>query len=95
MKQITTVENILKEKGAIDNFYCIDTRLTTRLGAYIHILKKRGWTFRKEMHDKNCHYYVVSRPVVKEQVKEKVVQTVQSSLFSIYPKKIYDGVWKQ
>lgn len=33
----------LLEHGEIDNFWCIDTRLTIRLGAIIHTLRQDGW----------------------------------------------------
>lgn len=32
----------LMREGKIDNFYCIDNRWTTRLGAVIHSLQKEG-----------------------------------------------------
>lgn len=35
----------LREKGSIDNFYCIENRITTRLGAFIFTLKEEGWAF--------------------------------------------------
>lgn len=46
MEKKETIENkvmkILREKGEIDNFYCIDNRITIRLGAVIFKLKEAG-----------------------------------------------------
>ncbi|EKS7395418.1 hypothetical protein QCJ98_001197 [Campylobacter coli] len=43
ISQEKQVLNILLNKGKIDNFYCIDTRITTRLGAYIYNLRNKGY----------------------------------------------------
>jgi len=77
----------LKEHGQIDNFYCIDNRITTRLGAVIFKLKQEGWGFRTEMKEKNCFYYVTKKP-------EEVIAGVDfgkdieklNTLFPSYPK---------
>lgn len=45
MKQITAKDkilNILRHEGSIDNYRCIDQRLTTRLGAVIYKLIQEG-----------------------------------------------------
>jgi len=34
--------SLLKSQGYISNYYCIDTRLTIRLGGVIHKLKEQG-----------------------------------------------------
>lgn len=57
------VKEILLNKGKIDNFYCIDTRLTTRLGAIINLLKNEGMEFDEEKSGyingtKNWRYYL-------------------------------------
>jgi hypothetical protein len=47
----------------IDNFQCIHSRLTLRLGARIFDLKQKGWDFRTEMReDKNTVYAVTNVP---------------------------------
>lgn len=45
MKELTQEEkiyNILNNQGYVDNFYCIDNKITIRLGAVINKLKKSG-----------------------------------------------------
>ena len=39
-KQI--VKERLEKYGVVDNYYFIDNRITTRLGAYIHTLRDEG-----------------------------------------------------
>ena len=36
------IYNILQNTGMVDNFYCIDNRITTRLGAVINKLQSEG-----------------------------------------------------
>lgn len=62
MNQLDTIVLKLQRDGAIDNFWCIDTRLTTRLAAHILKLKKRGWEFRTERDGKNYIYYAIKDP---------------------------------
>lgn len=45
MSQNHTIEKILERDGKIDNYTCIQTRLTLRLAARINDLKKVGWQF--------------------------------------------------
>lgn len=46
--QFERVFNILLKRGSITNFYCIENRITTRLGAIIHKLRKMGWVINGE-----------------------------------------------
>lgn len=59
-----TIINILNKEGEIDNHYCIDRRITTRLGAVIHKLKTEGWDFDTVINHqtKNCNYIVKKQP---------------------------------
>lgn len=65
MTQLDTIKEKLRRDGHVDNFWCIDTRLTTRLSDKIFKLKKLGWEFRKEMDGKNCVYYATKDPEKK------------------------------
>lgn len=59
------VERILLRDHKIDNFFCIDTRLTTRLGAYIYTLRNKGYnilTMRNYDNTKNTFYFLVKQP---------------------------------
>jgi hypothetical protein len=40
--QLQIVREHLEKYNVIDNYWCIDTRLTTRLGAIIHTLRSEG-----------------------------------------------------
>ena len=86
------VERLI-EFGEIDNFYCIDNKLTYRLGARIFDLKKLGWEFRTEKKGKNCYYYPISWPIFNAKpipsfqsssVKE-IVETKQESVVPVGP----------
>ena len=72
---------ILKTQGRVDNYYCIDNRITTRLGAYICQLKKEGWNFSKKMEDKNCVYTVVKEKSILE-LSEIGKKNLQEALFT-------------
>lgn len=72
MKQTTKalIERILREEGYIDNFFCIDEKITTRLGAVIHNLRNEGWYFDDEKsgyigETKNWRYVLKSAPPLK------------------------------
>jgi len=43
MTQIEQIKTILRRDGKINNFYCVDTKLSLRLAMHIDVLKKRGW----------------------------------------------------
>lgn len=63
--QLEKIENILYAQRKIDNFFCIDTRLTTRLGAYIHILRTKGYdiqTQRNYENTRNTFYFLIKAP---------------------------------
>lgn len=36
---------MLRERGYVDNYMCIQEKITLRLGAVIHVLKAEGWKF--------------------------------------------------
>lgn len=80
--------NRLNETGQVDNFWCIDNRITTRLGAVIHKLKKVGWEFDKQMVEKNCVY------IAKK--KFKVVETQKGTVPvpQLFTYKVYEPVTK-
>ena len=70
------VIRILREEGKIDNFRCIDNRITIRLGAIIHNLTKEGWAFNTHFsiapnQKKNFVYEVVSDPKVVRERKQQ------------------------
>jgi hypothetical protein len=66
MSQLTRIEEILERDGYIDNFYCIENRLTLRLGARIADLKELGYIFRTErLPNKNYIYHLVAVPKPK------------------------------
>jgi len=61
--QNARVLRILKEQGYIDNFDCIKSGLTLRLGARINDLKRKGVLFDEEKSGfipgtKNYRYYL-------------------------------------
>lgn len=70
MKKITVkdkVEQILKDRGCVDNYYLIDNRITTRLSDVILHLKEEGWEFDEEKsgyigNTKNWRYVVKKSP---------------------------------
>ena len=62
MTQKDVIIEILLKQGFIDNYHCIDNRISIRLGAIIFELKKEGWDFRTEMVGKNFHYYAIKKP---------------------------------
>lgn len=45
MTQKQRVEKILREKGCVDNFYCLENKITLRLASVISALTKQGWQF--------------------------------------------------
>jgi hypothetical protein len=61
------VEDILKQKGWVDNFYCIDNRISLRLSDIIMTLKEEGWEFDDEKsgylnpNQKKNWYYVAKK----------------------------------
>lgn len=61
------IENKLRKDGVVDNFWCIENRITTRLGAVIHVLKEAGWQFYDDRSGfapgtKNWRYYLKATP---------------------------------
>ncbi len=62
------VVEILEKEGRIDNFYCIDNRITTRLSDVIFRLMKEGWVFDHDTSGyakgtKNWVYKLKSKPI--------------------------------
>lgn len=62
----------LRKHGYVDNFWCIDRRITTRLGAVIFVLKEEGWKFDEVRSGfitgtKNFRYWLTSAPAEKKQ----------------------------
>ncbi|EQA3513747.1 helix-turn-helix domain-containing protein [Campylobacter coli] len=68
ISQEKQVLNILLNKGKIDNFYCIDTRITTRLGAYIYNLRNKGYAIEtvRNKETRNTFYILKSTPKIKK-----------------------------
>ncbi len=64
LKQEQRVLNILLNTGQVDNFYCINNRITTRLGAYIYNLRNKGYVIEttRNKETKNTHYILRSVP---------------------------------
>ncbi|EHV1413903.1 hypothetical protein K0C29_001834, partial [Campylobacter jejuni] len=54
--------------GIIDNFYCIDKRITTRLGAYIYNLRNKGYEIEtvRNKETRNTFYILKSTPKIKK-----------------------------
>lgn len=55
------IKEILEQQGFISNYYCIDTRLTTRLSEYIRQLREEGMEIEtdfdpKKNRNKDCIY---------------------------------------
>ncbi|EAC1928935.1 hypothetical protein KHU25_001751 [Campylobacter coli] len=68
ISQEKQVLNILLNKGKIDNFYCIDTRITKRLGAYIYNLRNKGYAIEtvRNKETRNTFYILKSTPKIKK-----------------------------
>ena len=70
------IKNRILETGQVDNFWCIDNKITTRLGAVILVLRKEGMIFEgkygkelgkpRELH-KNFYYFLLN-PVPKQTI---------------------------
>lgn len=59
-------------EGCVNNYECIDKRVTTRLGAYIHRLRNRGLNIHTQENfngTKNTFYFLVNAKE-KARVKE-------------------------
>lgn len=70
MTKTKLIEQKLKRDGYVDNFWCINNKISTRLGAVIHVLKTRGYEFdeiRSGYMDgtKNWRYYLLGGPKPK------------------------------
>lgn len=67
------VRKILLANGKIDNYYCIENKLTIRLGAIMCALKEEGFKFTSNYIEgtKNCVYTLVDTP--KVEVKRLIV----------------------
>lgn len=83
MSQKSRVLKILKEKGEIDNYFCIDTRLSTRLGAIINDLKADGYEFDEVKsgyipNTKNWRYVFKSKPKFEYRVEGRPELLIKS-----------------
>lgn len=65
------VKDLLNQRGVVSNFYCINNKITIRLGAIIHLLTQEGWEFNsyygkekgfKKEYWKNYYYEVKNKP---------------------------------
>lgn len=67
-RQEKIVLELLLKNGIIDNFYCIDERITTRLGAYIYNLRNKGYTIEtvRSKETRNTFYILKSAPKIKK-----------------------------
>lgn len=66
MNKKNIIKNKLKKDGFVDNFWCIENKITTRLGAYILELKKDGFIFDDNKsgyikNTKNWAYYLKNK----------------------------------
>lgn len=67
MTQLQRIIDILETDGQIDNFYAINTRLTTRLAMHIRLLRQKGYVITtEELPDRNCVYHLISTPAPKQ-----------------------------
>lgn len=67
MTQKQKVKEKLLADGEVDNFWAFNNRVSLRLGAIIHVLKKEGWVFDEEKSGfipdtKNWRYVLKSAP---------------------------------
>lgn len=66
MSQKQIVIERLRKMGYVDNFWAIDNKISLRLAAIIHLLKKDKYTFEVKhgagYDEKNCYYYLKSTP---------------------------------
>ncbi|EAJ8348948.1 hypothetical protein FCU19_05725 [Campylobacter jejuni] len=62
------VLGLLLKNGTVDNFYCIDKRITTRLGAYIYNLRIKGYEIEtvRNKETRNTFYILKSAPKIKK-----------------------------
>ncbi|EAH7746955.1 hypothetical protein EPG13_06560 [Campylobacter coli] len=67
-QQEKIVLELLLKNGIIDNFYCIDKRITTRLGAYIYNLRNKGYAIEtvRNKETRNTFYILKSTPKIKK-----------------------------
>ncbi|EOH9847943.1 helix-turn-helix domain-containing protein [Campylobacter jejuni] len=67
-KQEKIVLGLLLKNGTVDNFYCIDKRITTRLGAYIYNLRIKGYEIEtvRNKETRNTFYILKSAPKINK-----------------------------
>ncbi|KJD21143.1 hypothetical protein TM01_08950 [Campylobacter jejuni subsp. jejuni] len=67
-QQEKIVLELLLKNGIIDNFYYIDKRITTRLGAYIYNLRNKGYEIEtvRNKETRNTFYILKSAPKIKK-----------------------------
>lgn len=90
MTQKEIIKNRLEEVGYVDNYWSIENKVSLRLGAIIHILKKEGYEFKPYWVGKNYHYKLLSRPT-KHIPEPETKEEPQPSMFGNYtpPKRAY------
>jgi len=80
----------LRADGFVDNFWCLENKVSLRLGAIIHDLKGEGWQFDEERSGyvagtKNWRYYVANTPKPPPKMKitfvERDGQTIAAQSF--------------
>lgn len=80
MTQKERIKEILLRDGRVDNFYCIDNRITIRLGAIIERLRHEGWEITGDYLEgtKNFCYTLVREKTLDSAVKEKIVEDIHA-----------------
>lgn len=78
LTQKQRVKNKLLADGFVDNFWCIENKISIRLGAIVYDLKKEGMVFDEEQSGfvsgtKNWRYILKGGPVKPK--KQRVVFT--------------------
>ncbi|HDZ4931892.1 TPA: hypothetical protein RTF91_000823 [Campylobacter jejuni] len=66
-QQEKIVLGLLLKNGVVDNFYCINKRITTRLGAYIYNLRNKGYAIEtiRNKNTRNTFYILKSTSKIK------------------------------
>lgn len=91
--QTERIADILIRDGKIDNFSTVESRLTLRLAAHIHVLRSKGWVIKSdEQKDKNCVYRLISKPPLEtvgdalniiQKIKEKLPKETTPTLLAV------------
>ena len=65
MSQREKIIDMLKTQGYVSRNYCINNRISIRLGAIIHNLKKDGWVLTGEKSNNDFIYWLEKSPQLK------------------------------